>query len=906
MAFIPTNAGCLTYYSLYTSCAATLQDSIYTTSAVWSCICFDSFGNYAPAVYDNAAASCWDYLQSIDSETSQAYVQYWTDFCTNPPFATTGTAPIISTSSAVSVTTTSSVSVETGSTMTPVTVSPGGIISSSAFLPTARSSASVPSIASPTPTLSNLSRSSSGRETSNGDSLTDSSSLSASNTDGGSGNSVASTSSTADGVKAGIAPDISRWPIGFWLANPKGFGHEIARFMFKIIHPGFQLSSRLSGTTLCNDIQFQVVLCDMESVWLREALRFSLKATAYTSSTDGDRGPPEQRDPKLRKLVEGIIYSRKYVPTYNLVILGFFVTLSVVHWSREAVRWSHRRSLRFRTLSATGAYDGETESIHPVVGKGTLDGDSDGPSSSGSSTLDGVSLSRKDIDEDEETPLLDRPHSHEAQTRRSIVSCFKSFLMYQPRPIPFFNKALPSNGMSLVILALFGLNIFYSFFHIKFTIFELFVLADRFGLLFVVNLPLLYLLAAKNQPLRVLTGCSYEFLNIFHRRLGEILCLQAFLHFAGMIMVWYTLFRPNKFGFIHFLFLPVILLGLGAFFSYEVLYFTSLASFRQRWYEIFLAMHIFLQIAGLILVFFHHSGGRPYVGAALGIFLVDRLGYRVGLKSTTVRADMKVMEDGETVKLSTHIIKKPLSSSFRMAGPAGRCIKDGWLATDHIFITVPSLGRSHLFQAHPFTIASAAPREEDDEHRLELLIRAQKGFSHDLLKRARHHNHLTIRIDGPYGSSHARTMLEDSELAIIIAGGSGIAVAWPLVHHLLGVARSTDTEIAPTSSLRRQKIVLVWVVHKKSHMSWIDSHKLVKAANNGVDIIVPPATEESGRPDLELMIDGLVDRYEVGQGKKVGVVASGPDSMGRLVRNTCAKLVKDGLDVDVTIEKFGW
>jgi NAD(P)H-flavin reductase len=238
----------------------------------------------------------------------------------------------------------------------------------------------------------------------------------------------------------------------------------------------------------------------------------------------------------------------------------------------------------------------------------------------------------------------------------------------------------------------------------------------------------------------------------------------------------------------------------------------------------------------------------------------------------------------------------------------GRCIRDGWRATDHVFVTIPSLGRPHIFQAHPFTIASAAPLEEDDQGRLDLLIRAQSGFSKNLLKKARHHDHLQIRIDGPYGSPHAQNMLEDSDLAIVVAGGSGIAVAWPLVRHLLDMSRSTDTEIAPTSSLRRQKVVLIWVVHKKSHLSWIDNHKLVKAANNGVEVIIPPATEESGRPDLESMIDELIERYGAMQekGKKVRVAASGPDSMGRLVRNTCTRLVRDGLDVDVTIEKFGW
>ncbi len=85
-----------------------------------------------------------------------------------------------------------------------------------------------------------------------------------------------------------------------------------------------------------------------------------------------------------------------------------------------------------------------------------------------------------------------------------------------------------------------GLNIFDALFRINFNIDELFVMAERFGLVFVANLPLLFILAAKNQPLEFLTGRSYESMNIFHRRLGEDLCLQAFLHTSGMVAIWYT------------------------------------------------------------------------------------------------------------------------------------------------------------------------------------------------------------------------------------------------------------------------------------------------------------------------------------------------------------------------------
>lgn len=71
-----------------------------------------------------------------------------------------------------------------------------------------------------------------------------------------------------------------------------------------------------------------------------------------------------------------------------------------------------------------------------------------------------------------------------------------------------------------------------------------------------------------------------------------------------------------------------------------------------------------------------------------------------------------------------------------------------------------------------------------------------------------------------------------------------------------------------------------------------------------MQVIVPTATEEVGRPDLHALMTSLVT--EESAGKRVAVVGSGPDSMGRTVRNTCAGMVRDGWDVGVTIEKFGW
>lgn len=638
----------------------------------------------------------------------------------------------------------------------------------------------------------------------------------------------------------------------------------------------------------------------MESEWLRDGLRFALEASIFTTPVDDGPGPPQQRDPRFRKLVEGVLYSRRLILTYHIVILGVITIVSAVHWTRKAAQRRRARVPRLQPLDADGAYDGDAaKTTSPSVT--AVNRDIEEASSSGSSTLEGV-MSPQVKDADEDTPLLQ--HDTTLQTshhRRSIIRYFKAFLMYQPPPIPLFNKTLPSNGTSIVLLAFIALNIFYTLFHLNLTIPELFVLADRCALVFVANLPLLYIIGAKNQPLKFLTGYSYEFLNIFHRRLGELLFMEASLHGLGMFGVWYTLLGPDGITVGEFLTNRVVMLGLTALTAYQILYTTSLSSFRQKWYEIFLGLHVALQAAGLTLVFFHHRGSRVYVGIAMAIFLIDRLVYRIGVKSTTVEAVASVMEDDETVKLSTEILKLPSSKFSQLVG---RSIRYGWQASDHVFLSVPSLARKHIIQAHPFTIASAAPTLSTDQAQLDLLIRARDGSSLDLIEQARNQERLTVLLDGPYGSSHSRTMLEDSELAILVAGGSGITVAWPFIHHLLDITRSNDTEIAPISALRSQKIVLIWVVHKSSHILWVGRDALSDAENNGVEVITPEATEEVGRPDLDSMIDDLVKDY--GKGKKIGVVACGPDSMSRSVRNACSKLVWRGRDVNVAIEKFGW
>ncbi len=135
----------------------------------------------------------------------------------------------------------------------------------------------------------------------------------------------------------------------------------------------------------------------MESQWLQDAIRLSLKAT-----TDSDKGPPEQGDPRLRKLVEGVIFSRRFVPTYHFFILGFICLLSTINWMEKVIRWRTGRARRFQCLGAKDVY----ETIEPRSRTAGHRQDLDDIYSSSSSTAKG-NFSPPSKSLNEQTPLLD-------------------------------------------------------------------------------------------------------------------------------------------------------------------------------------------------------------------------------------------------------------------------------------------------------------------------------------------------------------------------------------------------------------------------------------------------------------------------------------------------------------------
>lgn len=632
-------------------------------------------------------------------------------------------------------------------------------------------------------------------------------------------------------------------------------------------------------------------------------LHLSLHASSTSSNDAFSLEGPRGEHTHFHALFELVLFSRRLMLAYLALMMLILLGFTALHWSSKFRSWRSKRK-RAKGIRSRVRCSKIAEATHEGFSNGSSE------ASSSSSTLQDLSSSSKSLtsypESGEQSPLLlKHPQNPRLSRRTQISRAVKACLVYQPKPIPLFNKTLPSNGASVAILAFIGIQVFFAFYRVPLSIPAILVFSDRASLLFAANLPVLYFFAAKNQPIKLLTGYSYESLNIIHRRLGEVMCLLAFLHSAGMFMVWYTILRPSGHTFVRFLLEKIILWGIGAFVAYELIYFTSLGTFRQGWYEVFLGLHVSLQVLALVFLWFHHHGSRPYVYAALAIFIVDRLMYRMVLKTKRTTGILEVKDDQATVVLSARV---PTSEKrWEWSSLLSSNLANGWKATEHIFLTVPELSRKHIIQAHPFTIASKAPSLLDTDLHLDLIIRAQNGFSRDLLRYSQSHKTAAVRFDGPYGSQSAVDMVQDSDVCIIVAGGSGIAVAWPLAWSAIDAPTYDDPEFMAIPHLK--KILFVWIVRDPSHLDWLGPNKLDELRIKGVEVITPPPTSQNGHPDIEDIIDSWIttcDGFRFKKNLKVGIVCSGPDGLNRTVRNTCSALLYQGQDVSVEIEKFGW
>ena len=156
-----------------------------------------------------------------------------------------------------------------------------------------------------------------------------------------------------------------------------------------------------------------------------------------------------------------------------------------------------------------------------------------------------------------------------------------------------------------------------------------------------------------------------------------------------------------------------------------------------------------------------------------------------------------------------------------------------WLPGQHVFLTVPSVGR---FEAHPYTIASIDERAygilplgghamlPSSGSELVLVVRAQQGFSrrlweHVAAERARQDVQRGIElralVSWPLGSA-GRVDWANHDSLVVVCGGTGVTFGLSVLEY--ACRRMARRDGAP---YRTTRVRFVWILREFAHLSWV-------------------------------------------------------------------------------------
>lgn len=201
-----------------------------------------------------------------------------------------------------------------------------------------------------------------------------------------------------------------------------------------------------------------------------------------------------------------------------------------------------------------------------------------------------------------------------------------------------------------------------------------------------VNMWLLFLPIPQSSFLQQLTGLSYSSMIRYHRWQGHATMVVASVHglcyyaywlrtrqFAQLVMDFGVQARINNAA------------GTIAFICGLVLWVSSMAWCRRRFFEIFYRLHIFCFLGFVLFTAMHYSGSWVYMAPGLllwGVDLVYRSTALAGAVSTPVQVDLRA---------GGNLAQIQLPASRRMEG----------CPLERIYLCVPAISR---WQWHPFSV----------------------------------------------------------------------------------------------------------------------------------------------------------------------------------------------------------
>lgn len=341
----------------------------------------------------------------------------------------------------------------------------------------------------------------------------------------------------------------------------------------------------------------------------------------------------------------------------------------------------------------------------------------------------------------------------------------------------------------------------------------------RTGFITIAQMPLVFILAGRENIIGFLVGADYQSLNWFHRWLARTLWLYATIHMGFWFRSWgrydYLVHQLRNEYYSQ--------CGFAAWFILTFIMISSVRPIRRLGYEFFVLQHLVMFIGFTVAVWLHiDEDVRTSLWMSIGFLVFDRVVRYVWAAYINLSVFHKTT--GMSHGLWTHHASfTPLSGNVTrvtIQSPGAR-----WKPGQHMFLTCHSIAP---LQSHPFTIASIP-----EDQKIEFLIRAEKGATKRFWEYAvqkkvlgaadtggSNENHRTVFLEGPYG---AHRSVRQFDSVILFAGGMGATFTMPLLRDMVARwKKASEQGDKPHLDVTRH-IHFVWIIRSLEFYSWFES-----------------------------------------------------------------------------------
>lgn len=279
-----------------------------------------------------------------------------------------------------------------------------------------------------------------------------------------------------------------------------------------------------------------------------------------------------------------------------------------------------------------------------------------------------------------------------------------------------------ANAILLVVLCLYGLEL-------NGRPITMEDVGYRCGVVTLGQLPLMFLLAGKNNIVGILCGVSYERLNWLHRWCARCMLLTATLHMSYFFRSWAAY---NYIG-VQLTTNQIVWKGLASWCTLVWIVFSSMTPIRGWNYEVFIIQHLISFALLISFVYIHVPAALTgYVWAAIALFFFDRV-VRV---LRTLYANIFLFHPAPKIQGQAKSLWAckaeftPLPHNTTRVTISNPPIH--WTPGQHVFLSCHSIAP---LQSHPFTIASIP-----EDRNMEFLIKSERGSTQRFFNHASKNN----------------------------------------------------------------------------------------------------------------------------------------------------------------------